>query len=57
MIVQHQEELDRNQGTCNEYALIEETSEESEEEKLEELSEPEPSQIIEQNQKIQQLED
>ena len=43
LIVQHQEELDRNQGTCNEYALIEETSEESEEEKLEELSEPKPS--------------
>src|SRR5438132_14303926 len=36
LMVQHQEELDQNQGTCNEYALIEETHEESEEEKLEE---------------------
>ena len=25
LIVRHQEELDQNQGTCNEYALIEET--------------------------------
>src|SRR5438552_14539736 len=47
LIVRHQKELDRNQGTCNEYALIEETPEESEEEKLEKLSEPEPSQITE----------
>ena len=52
LMVWHQEELDRNQGTCNECTLIEETPEESEEEKLEELSEPEPSQITEQNQKI-----
>ena len=57
LIVWHQEELDWNQGTCNECALIEETSEKSKEEKLEELSEPESSQITEQNQKIQQLED
>ena len=49
LIVWHQEELDQNQGTCNEYALIEKTSEESEEEKLEEPSELESSQIIEQN--------
>src|SRR5205085_6752804 len=48
LMVQHQKELDQNQDTCNECALIEETSEELEEEKLEELSEPEPSQITEQ---------
>ena len=52
LMVQHQEELDRNQGTCNECALIEETPEESEEEKLEELSELEPSQTTEQHQRI-----
>ena len=57
LMVQHQEELDRNQGTCNECALIEETPEESEEEKLEEPSELEPFQITKQNQRIQQLED
>ena len=39
LIVRHQDELDRNQETCNECVLIEETLEDSKEEKLEELLE------------------
>ena len=42
LMIQHQDELNQNQGTCNEYALIKETSEDSEEEKLEEL----PEQVV-----------
>jgi hypothetical protein len=60
LMVKHQEELDRNQNTCDECVLIEETPDVSVKEIIEEPIEPkeqEYPQLIDQNQRIQQLED
>lgn len=57
LMVKHQDELDRNKGTCDECAVIEEISDEPEEEKIEELIEPEPIPVIESELRIQQLEE
>src|SRR5437868_4162424 len=56
-MARHQDKLDQNQGLYNECALIEETPEESEEEKFEEPIKLDPLQPTEQEQRIQQLED